>query len=287
MFEKYMVSIDFSEHSLEALRWTQYLAKKTNGKIVLLHVIPETNISFSDAISPEFIEQLGEKQTQHAQEKLEELATNIRSQGIKCDVEVSYGSPHQEILRVARKKKVDVITMGTRGLSGIERFFLGSVTARVLRGADIPVLVTRTKRRPIIRKILVPTDTSKTSYKGFQFAVKLSEHLNVKKIYLLYCLETLGAVIPQKILKVLQEEFINRLRKAQKKSSVPVEERVIPASDAADGISEFASSEKVDLIVMASHGRTGVGRILLGSTVEKVIRKTPVPVLIIKVGRKK
>lgn len=95
----------------------------------------------SDALSMELSRQLEEVQIENAQEYLDRIATRLRHEGIEVRMELSEGSPHDHIVEYAKKHGVDIIVMCTHGHGGLKRLLLGSTTDRVIRMAEMPVLV--------------------------------------------------------------------------------------------------------------------------------------------------
>lgn len=141
--ERILVPIDFSVHSKNALRYAVPMAEQYGATLYLIYVIEPTiypaDLGFGQVIMPGVEEELKSKSA-------EELASLIeREIGEKADADaiVCMGKPHQEILREAEEKNVDLIILATHGHSGVEQILFGSTAMRVVRLAKCPVLTIR------------------------------------------------------------------------------------------------------------------------------------------------
>jgi nucleotide-binding universal stress UspA family protein len=142
-----------------------------------------------------------------------------------------------------------------------------------------------------IKNILLPTDFSALSLSISGYAEDLAEQYSAK-LHLLHVLEKTPPILTihsldlseEKIIKSIDEDAKRNLEKAVKKIRKNIE--VVPAIRKGidyDEIIKYAEKEKIDLIVIATHGRTGILHTLLGSVAEKVIRYSKIPVLVTKV----
>ncbi|MEM3574360.1 MAG: universal stress protein [Candidatus Bathyarchaeia archaeon] len=137
MFAKILVPIDGSPHADKAVKYAVDLSKKYGSRLILLHVIPVRVYAFAEvgAVFSEDVEE-GEEILRRGME----LA---RSLGAEVDQRLRKGIPAEEILRAAEEEKVDLIAIGSRGLSGVKAFLLGSVSDKVSHHAKCPVLIVR------------------------------------------------------------------------------------------------------------------------------------------------
>ena len=134
---------DFSECADLAQEQAIRLARAMGGEIILLHVALDTPLYGEGLMAMREVKAVYEAQRKWATEALEARAAAIRPQGPPTRWRLERGVPHEEIVSVATADGADLIVMGTRGLSGLERFFLGSVADRVIRTAPCPVLTVR------------------------------------------------------------------------------------------------------------------------------------------------
>lgn len=138
-FRSIMVPHDFSAPADGALELALELARSAGARIRLVHVfpLPMENVSPYEIAMPERL--VGEVRAA-ASERLERLLARVRAAGLEGDAEVDSGPVAETLVERARADGVDLIVMGTRGLSGIGHLLLGSVAERVLRTAPCPVL---------------------------------------------------------------------------------------------------------------------------------------------------
>lgn len=149
LFERILCPVDFSEDSVKALQWTEYLAKKFRSRVGVLHVIDDypggTVLNMYDQYRATMAE------------RLQEFLSPLK---IKCESTLSTGDPSKKIIALAEGLGATLIVMGTRGLRGTAHKILGSVTENVLRGSAVPVMtISPSCRQPELRAIpraLVP-----------------------------------------------------------------------------------------------------------------------------------
>lgn len=144
-FQKILLPTDFSDESLYALSYAVDLAKIFNAKLYLLHVIYDIEKASNLHIPHPSITELYKDLENHAKRNLDSFGIDVR-EGLK-DVEtvVKRGIPYEEVINFASANGIDLIVLGTLPRSGVERFFVGSTTQRVIRNAPCPVLVVTKK----------------------------------------------------------------------------------------------------------------------------------------------
>ena len=125
MYKKILVPLDGSRFSEEALRHALDIAKKSGSEIILTHVVERPAL---ESVGKKILEQGNQK---------------VAAQGVKCEVKILHGNPAERIIKLSAEDKCDLIVIGSRGLTGIKRFFIGSVSGRVSRYAECPVLIVK------------------------------------------------------------------------------------------------------------------------------------------------
>ena len=144
MFSRILVGLDGSEYSLKALEFAVDLAKKYSSQLVLIHVVmrqiyainpPEAGILAGTAIVREL-----EAEGKAILAKGEET---VKAQGLPVEARLRQGVPAEELLRAAADEKADLIVLGSRGLSQVKAFLLGSVSDKVSHHAKCPTLIVR------------------------------------------------------------------------------------------------------------------------------------------------
>jgi nucleotide-binding universal stress UspA family protein len=135
---------DFSNVSNAAFAKALEIAKGDRAELVVAHVLqPMAPLVGDGYISPRTFEEMERAARAHAQKRIDALVARGKKAGVRVSSVVGEGVAWQEIIRLARAKKADLVVMGTHGRSGLARFVLGSVAERVVAGAPCPVLTVR------------------------------------------------------------------------------------------------------------------------------------------------
>ncbi len=135
---------DFSKGSGAAFKRAIELAKADRAQLLLVHVLaPVVPIAGEGYISPQVYDDIETSGRRNAQRRLAALQAKAKKPGVRATTLLLEGVAHEQIIRAVKSKKADLIVMGTHGHTGIVRFFLGSVTSRVIAGASCPVLSVR------------------------------------------------------------------------------------------------------------------------------------------------
>lgn len=210
--------------------------------------------------------------------------------------QVESAHPPESIIDYAEDHDVDLIVMGTHGRRGVERLLIGSVTEEVVRAAPCPALTIRSSATAhpdeAVRRILVPVDFSEASEAAILHAKEIAQTYGAE-IDLIHVVEE--AVYPsaygvepvsiptQEIIERVEASLADLVRKDIGYEHAKVQAVVGYAPRA---ILDHAKESEADLIVIATHGRTGLDRVLLGSVTERVLRQSPTPVFVVKPGEK-
>ncbi|MFW6110963.1 MAG: universal stress protein [Thermoproteota archaeon] len=158
MFEKILVPLDGSKHSLNALQTAIQIAKKFDGKITLIHVY-SVNVSwatrppatYSNLTMNSYVPQMAQDDVSKVEEASQKAAANILEDGrdqvegeeVEVETLLKEGHAVKEITNAARDGEFDLIVIGSRGLSRMKEILLGSVSVGVIRNASCPVLVSK------------------------------------------------------------------------------------------------------------------------------------------------
>ena len=138
MYERILLPTDGSEGNNRAVRQAIDLAAETGAELHVLFVVEEM------PYAPEMMDDRVEARLREiGEEAIEDIRTRTEDAGVELRTAIEEGVPHRSILECVDAEDVDLIVMGTQGRSGLDRYLLGSVTERVVRGADIPVLTVR------------------------------------------------------------------------------------------------------------------------------------------------
>lgn len=269
---------DFSEESKEALAYADFFARTFKARLIALHVVPDFAPALYETwpeVEAELIGQI-EASKVNAKVKLDQMCA---TEGV-CPAKtiVAEGSAAAVILQTARKEGADLIVVGRKGVTGAEPNLIGSVTTRILRGSRVPVLVTKgtTARPKDLKKILVPTDFSAAEDIERDHAWMLAKKLGAALTFL-YVLEIFGHDfrLTDQMFQAVLKKLEARRRREHK--AVEMTEDVTKAVRGWDGIIDYAETKGFDLIVMSTSVRR-LARLFLGSTTEKVVAHSRVPV---------
>jgi len=280
--KKILWATDFSDEAQEALLYADAFAKAFKANIVALHVIPDFSAALYDAayvIKGELVRKVAAVK-KDAEEKLKALQ---KARGLSFKSIVKEGTAAKVIIDVAEKEGVDLIVIGRRGMSAIEKLFIGSVANQVLRNSPVPILVTKKKTGvPRFKKIIVPTDFSEREEEERDFAWEIAKGFGAE-LTLLHVLELHDYEFSPRVLEDMMDSLLKRLkqRKKREKTEIKIREEVYRAINAAIGIVDFAETHNYDLIVISTCVQSKLERFFLGSTTEKVISYTHIPIFAI------
>jgi nucleotide-binding universal stress UspA family protein len=285
--EKLLLATDGSQFSEGAIREAIQLAKKCSSKLSAISVI-ETNPEYA-TIAP----QLLEKAEKAAREHLESVKAQAKKEGVDITTSILEGEDsYNYISEEAAKNKISMIIMGRRGKTGLKRLVMGSTTARVIGHAPCNVLVVPRAAQVEFKNILVATDGSRHAAAAASEAIGIAKKNNGKLIVLavvpsesmqpmdIVHSEMSRDVIAAKELS-LAENSAKAVKAAAQKEGVAVE-AFIMGGRPADAIVQTAKEKNVDVIMLGSHGKTGVDKLLMGSVAERVIVLASCAVLVVK-----
>jgi nucleotide-binding universal stress UspA family protein len=294
MYEKIVVPLDGSELAERALDYVTGLAIASRAQVTLLQACAPDQ--------PE-AERIHRVYLQHLEEVFRSRLEDAGSEEARVGSTVLFGHPAEEILAYAEKNRVGLIAMTTHGRSGVRRWALGSVAARVARHSPVPVWLVRTDVPEEVirsewpeRRILVPLDGSERAEQVLPY---VADHARTggAEVVLLRVLEplsTLAVYAPSMFAN--WEELAEQMMADQQKEcdryfgdleSRLGDEGIRVRSQTLFGnvwneIISYIEKEGFDLVALTSHGRSGIARWAVGSVAETLLRKCPVPLLLVR-----
>ncbi len=286
---------DGSKVSEAALKYAVYFAENFGSDIIGIHAIPEPEkLLFKTEFHDWSV-----KVEENLKSELSSLTKILEAKGISFKGVVLKGVPSVEILACARRENANLIVVGKSGLGLLDRILVGSTTLRVLREAEIPVLAVKKPDGEDdikIAKILVPVEISDMVSSALVFAVQLAKKIKaVITVLYVFRLDVYTYEVPAStlvlddLIKFSSDELkrkVDEIMQSQSESGhvngVDVNTRVIQAINPAIAISDYAATHGMDLIVINTHGRKGISRLLLGSVTEKVVQESSCAVLALK-----
>jgi nucleotide-binding universal stress UspA family protein len=228
------------------------------------------------------------------------VAMQLEQAGLDVETMVRIGPPDENIVEAARSQRATLIAMATHGYGGLRRWTLGSVTDKVVHSATTPVFIVRgatpaPPRDLALKRILVPLDGSDLARQALPLAAELATCANAEVILLqavapmneIYAgIRPSGRSIPQyaDALATLRRQAAKELdtlagELRQQHLSVEV---AVATGHAAEVIIDEAARQHADLIVMATHGYSGLRRWAMGSVADKVLHATTTPLVLVR-----
>ncbi len=289
--KKILVPVDFSSFSEATTRYALEWARQYQAEVTLFHVIVMYEADVNEEVHLHQLELLIKSREDDALAKMEQHSNRTNNHDIPVkSVFRRNVSAANAILEYIEEDPHDLIIMNTHGKSGLKNLIYGSVTEKVVRLSPIPVLTFHTPPESLnIRRILAPVDFSDNSKKGVEIARSIAgEHK--AKIDFLHTIEqqlhpsfqVIGIESIFMLNPELKQITADKLREFCPANGLDVEYHTIEGPSAPT-IADFAAEHGTDLIVMATHGYTGLDHLLIGSTTERVVRMAGCPVL--TVGR--
>jgi nucleotide-binding universal stress UspA family protein len=301
MIRNILLPLDGSTFSEHALPLAVDLAVRSGARLhlVQVHEAPLAQV-YPDGL-PVYDERWDGAIRAQTEEYLQSLAQRCMEQaGLSPVTELLDGSVAPAIARYAAEAGIDLITMTTHGRGGISRAWVGSVADSLVRCGAVPILLIRPKEqdqqvdwmpRDEMRHILIPVDGSELSEGIMEAALTLGSLIGARYTLLRIVLPVPFVVGPQiagvafdeggaEQSRLAAEAYLERLktRITQAEVSTATVFHTIPAA----AILDYAATEAVDMIAMATHGRGGWSRVALGSVADKVMRGTMMPVLLFR-----
>jgi len=298
MFTRILIPLDGSKTAEKVLPYARFLARNLKLPVELLAVVDIVEIATHiSADRARYLDTMIEDSVRNSEQYLRGIARTFPS-GTKCTVEK--GKAEQIIIETAAADKGTLVTMATHGRSGMNRWLLGSVAEKVLRGGTNPMLLVRateegkTDGGATLKSIVVPLDGSELAESVLPTVAELAKTLKLEVVlfraysipYSAYSsAEGYYAVDYEELLKAMREEAVDYLEKkteAVKKLGIDKVSCVAKEGFAADEIISLSRKSPDNLIAMCTHGRSGVKRWVLGSVTETVVRHSADPVLVIR-----
>jgi nucleotide-binding universal stress UspA family protein len=296
MYDTVLVPTDGSDHAARAAAHGLALAEAFDATVHVINVVDlqATAGPFSaGGVDRPFVDRL-EADGEAAIEEIEAAAGEWETNAISTAV--VRGRPAGAILDYAADHDADLLTMGTHGRTGLNRYIAGSVTERVVRLAEIPVLTARATERSHVAggydEMLLPTDGSDYAAAAVEHGLAIAAQFDAR-VHAVTVVDSGDAVrglqppMPSGLLEALEsagEKATERVATDARDAGVDVVTDVREGSPAEELLA-YAEDNGVGLIAMGTAGRTGVDRHLLGSTTERTIRQAEMPVLAVNAGK--
>lgn len=297
MYSRILVPLDGSATAEKVLPYVRFFAAKLSLPVELFAVVDTAEIAGGlGAEKARFLDSLTTDATEHCRGYLQKVASTLSDIGARSTV--AKGRAAEAIVEQGATDKTMLIAMATHGRSGLNRFLLGSVAEKVLRGTANPLLLVRSteaiaaEATATVKSIIVPLDGSEVAESALSAVVEIAEKLDLevellRAYHIPYNVyagdEGVYAINYDELIAGIRDEAAGYLDKKAAELRSAGLKRVSAVSKegfAADEIIAHARSAPQSLIAMSSHGRSGVKRWVLGSVAETVVRHAGGPVLI-------
>lgn len=283
-YRRILVPLDGSDAAEYAIGAAIGLARQHDAEIVLLHVehLPAESVELDQH----------NRTREQMQDYLVRLRDQLRDDDLRAQARVitGYALP-ESVIAFVETEHIDLIVTSTQGRTSMLRWLLGNQVEAALNALPVPVLLVR----PVLHKIVVPLDGSKWSESAIPRAVEIARQHNAELVLLhVYQSPVWGyadqlAVAGQQQLadqayEQMRDQLI-ALRNRLRREGVRAQVQIVRSNNPAQAICEFAESEEgISMVVMSTHGRTGLSRWLLGSVAQRVMKELRCPVTLVHPG---
>ena len=286
MYDTILVPTDGSQAAKNAATGAIGLAERFDAELHAIYV--HRDADYPKAVRDELSTELAEQATA----VLDEIASDAEQRGLRIITElVATDDPvHEAIVQYATDHDADIISMGTHSRTGLDHLILGSVTERTLRVSPLPVLTVHSESElgPETETILVATDGSQTASAAATHAIGLAAATGsslhaVHVINLVALSGEYGSGSVFDTLRQVGQRALDEIADRAADAGVESVETAILTGAPSQEIIDYATDQEADLVVMGTHGRTGLNRLLIGSVTEKVVRLAEMPVLSVSI----
>lgn len=300
MFRSILVPLDGSPVAEHALPWALSIAEQAKTPVHLVRIhLPPAPIMVGSELASDVALDAAIRQSEHVY--LENLGGQIRAAStIPVHATLLEGAVAEAIEDHAKLIQADLVVMTTHGRGAFARFWLGSVADKVVRESSLPTLLIRPNEeqaadlsnRPFLSRIVVPLDGSELAERVLEPAMKLGKAAGADYglVLVLDAVEDIEALARLKIqvpgawfpeaTQAKAEAYVEKVAHRLRGHSLKVSTKVIRHGTAAKAVLDYAGEHGNAAIALATHGRSGIRRVFLGSVADKIVRGASLPVLV-------
>ncbi len=273
LLKNILVAVDFSEPSDRAIDVSIQLAKVFNSSISIIHVSSDETLT----------KETEKKIEIYTYNRISEIKVKIFKENLDIpEVIIEKGIAFEKIIQVAQKKNVNVIIVGSGSKSHDDKFKLGTTVEKLMRKNQIPLWVVKNEPVKPIKSILCPVDFSSSSKRALQNAITLARSFNANLSIIHIFTPYVGSSIRLGSRINAQNENLYKERKAVfsdflahfNLKSIAYTKELLKGNPNVE-IIKTIEKQQTDLLLMGTTGKTGISRLLMGSTTEKVTRELP------------
>ena len=311
MFKKILLPLDGSAEAETVFPYVRDIASRFNSEVDALAVGLGNKRRRVNYLLQDYVHHAVERLQRHditchavviyrssAEELVDYTEITKRNHNLKAKGTMLYGGPADNILQYIKQHRPDLVIMATHGRGGLTRWWLGSVSEKIVSQSEVPVLLIHSKhaqeidngKRISFKHILAPLDGSEIGEAALSDAIAIASKTGAT-ISLLHVIpephaveakmlgEELGRV--SKAMHTAGEDYLEKICTQVSKEGINVTARIVEG-DPAECIIELAQHDSVDLIAMATHGRSGMARWVLGSVADKVLHASKLPMWLVR-----
>ena len=282
MFDRVLVPVDESDVSALAVEAAVVLCRRFDADLYVVHVVDTNELPLGAEAS--MLDDL----VSHAEELVAEAETTAEAASVPVTTTVLRNGviAHRGIVEYAADHDVDLVVMGSRGRRGLGRFVLGSVAEWTIRESPVPVLTVHEDGAfdADVEEILVPTDGSDPADRAVDLAAALAaatgarlHAINVVDLGVVWGEADTGRVV--EALDDTGQQTVDEAADRAADAGVGCVETAVLHGTPHREVVDYAADHDADLVVIGTHGRSGLERYILGSVAERVVRLSDVPVL--------
>lgn len=270
-----LIPIDFSEYSENALYVAASVARKVNAELHLVHTLNMADSLLLDEVDDAI---KAAPYIRAMENKFEEYVKKTYLEDIKVSYSVRQKSVHQEIEEIIDEVDANLIIMGSHGASGLQEFFIGTNTQKVVRNSKIPVMVIKSKMEGFqIEKTVFACDFTKENINSYKQAKSFFEKLEVE-------MKMLYVNTPENFMdSIAINNRINSFFELTDEGNNQPHVEIFSDFNVEDGIMKFCERENVNFIGIPTHGRKGLSHIFSGSIGEHIVNHSKYPVITFKI----
>lgn len=312
MYQTILVPLDGSERAESILPHVEHFAQQQDAKVIFITIVePITRSAILDITTEENIE-FKPQQVYNTKKYLNQLKENFQAKGVTAEIMILRGVAVEAILHAAKEVKADLIALTSQGRTGLKQVFYGSVTSGILNRVRRPLLVAHTETKWDLvtnNRLLVPLDGSKRAEKIIPHVEAVAKLYDaqvvlmqvVSMIQKTTSFEDLDKEFKEEALhdhlfrQVARDQEVARVKKARdyllswrdrlRHKGMNVEVKLLHGRPV-EGIMQVAEQINADLIMMTSHGRTGLSQVFYGSITSGVLNQVRRPLLLVRPGEK-
>jgi nucleotide-binding universal stress UspA family protein len=299
MYRRILVPLDGSTLAENVVPYARLLGRALKASIELLRVTEPVPPEVGDILKGKYPHEIAGGLQHQARQYLDKLTPSTSRGGIKVTCRVEEGSPAEVIVNAAEAQPATLVAMSTHGRSGVTRWVLGSVTDKVLHATTNPLLIIRPQegtvvvREPTVENIIAPLDGSAIAEQALPHVIALAKALGAK-VTLVRVVPTTAyymgmmdypSTVYQELLDAEEEtagKYLGEVAARLRGEGVAVAAEKLGRGDPAGAVLDLAGGTSNPLVAMTTHGRSGVGRFVLGSVADRVVRHAGTPVLVIR-----